>query len=165
MGRGIEPATLTTHFAQMSEAQQQRWLDACTVASMLLLVKQYLLSAYSLSAERVRQFHPSDSEKRKSEEKQPVVVNQKAQLHLQTLPLDCALSRDGLQAQGQVGAAAGDKAPLFGARKVVEPHMIHPHKSAPSIMVSQLPHQLQGDQRSMKPTLHAACSISSQGRQ
>ena len=113
LGRGIEPATLTMHLAQLSEAQQQRWLDACTVASMLLLVKQYLLSAYSLSAERVRQFHPSDSEKRKSEEKQPVVVNQKAQLHLQTLPLDCALSRDGLQAQGKVGAATGDKAPFW----------------------------------------------------
>ena len=107
IGEGNVPAPLTMGLAQMSEAQQQRWLDACTVASMLLLVKQYLLSAYNLSSERVRQFHPSDSEKRKSEEKQPVVVNQKAQLRLQTLSLDCALSRGGLEAQGKVGAALG----------------------------------------------------------
>ena len=34
--------------------------------------------------------------------------------------------------------------------------MTHPHKSAPSIMVNQLPHQVQGNQRLMKHTLHAA---------
>ena len=89
---------------QLDEAQQQRLLDACTAASMLLLVKQYLLAAYSLSAERVRQFHPADSERRKAEDKHPASANQRAQLHLPTLVLDHAADKAGLEAQGQVRA-------------------------------------------------------------
>ena len=92
--------------AQVSEARQQRLLDACTAACMLLLVKQYLRAAYSLTAERVRQFHPSDSEQRKAEEKLPAACNRAAQLRLATLALDLPPNAAGLEAQGKVSGAA-----------------------------------------------------------
>ena len=88
---------------QAGQAHLQRLLEACTAASMLLLVKQFLLAAYALSEERVRQFHPADGEQRKAEEKAAVSMNPAARLRLDGLDLDCAASLAGLEAQGTVG--------------------------------------------------------------
>ena len=51
--------------SQDGPEQRSQQLQACLAGSMLLLLKRYLLASYSLSAERVRQYHPNDTDRRR----------------------------------------------------------------------------------------------------
>ncbi|KAK9795206.1 hypothetical protein WJX73_010305 [Symbiochloris irregularis] len=75
---------------------------ACTAslaASLLLLLKRYIMTAYCLSTERAAAYHPADVERRKAEEGR-IVQRRNVRLEVDQLRLDAA-SGDAVLAQQQ----------------------------------------------------------------
>ena len=61
--------------------------NASLAASLLLLLKHFLIAAYALTCDRVAAYHPGDTDRRRAEE-QRTVVRHSAKMGFHVLRLD-----------------------------------------------------------------------------